>query len=270
MDDAMQAIRDAGTEVGRRAHELFPSGVLVADRDFALAEARTEALVANQDVPAIFEAAFDHDGVRIRADVLERLKDGAWGLREVKSSSGVKEVHLDDVAVQLYVLEGCGLRIPSAELIHIDTRHTRGEGPIDWRQFFSRVDVSAVARERQPRVPSLVAELHRTLALAGAPTVDPSSHCWTPYGCQFWEHCTAGKPEDWIYLLPRVRSARKEALLAAGVERITDIPDDVELGIIPDRIRDVIRSGRPFVSPDLGVRRSRDSAHPPSTLTSRR
>jgi Domain of unknown function(DUF2779) len=36
-------------------------------------------------------------------------------------------------------------------------------------------------------------------------------------------------------------------------ERITDIPDEVELGQIPDRIREVMRSGQPFVSSDLGA-----------------
>ena len=251
-DPTMQAIFDAGTDVGRRAHELFPGGVLVDDWDFARAVDRTAALMSNADVPAIFEAAFVHDGVRIRVDVLERLGDEVWGLREVKSTSDVKDVHLDDVAVQQYVLEGCRLRITSAELIHINTRYTRGVGPIDWRLFFSRADLTAVARERQASVAALVAEMQRTLLLPDAPTIAPSSHCGTPYGCEFWDHCTRDKPEDWIYRLPRVRTARKEALMAEGVERIADIPDDVELGAIPDRIRDVVRSGRPFVSPDLG------------------
>lgn len=251
-DPSMQAIFDAGTQVGRRAHELFPGGVLVDDWDFDRAVDRTETLMSKADVPAIFEAAFVHNGVRICVDVLERLGDGDWGLREVKSTSGLKDVHLDDVAIQQYVLEGCLLRITSAELIYINTRYTRGDGPIDWRLFFSRADLTAVTRRRQTSVSALVAEMQRTLVLPDAPTIAPSSHCWTPYGCEFWGHCTRDKPEDWIYHLPRVRTARKEALLAAGVERITDIPDDVELGEIPDRIRDVVQSGRPFVSPDLG------------------
>ena len=43
---------------------------------------RTAALMADRSVPAIFEAAFEHSGVRIRVDILERLLRGYWGLRE--------------------------------------------------------------------------------------------------------------------------------------------------------------------------------------------
>ena len=37
------------------------------------AVARTAALMADARVPAIFEAAFEYDGIRIRVDVMERL-----------------------------------------------------------------------------------------------------------------------------------------------------------------------------------------------------
>ena len=84
-----QAIFDQGHEVGRLAHGLFPGGVLVTEEPWQHGEAieRTRALLADPSVPAIFEAAFEHDGVRIRADVLERLAGGGFGLREVKASS---------------------------------------------------------------------------------------------------------------------------------------------------------------------------------------
>lgn len=249
-DSATDAIFMTGTEIGRMAHGLFPGGVCVETLHFAEAQARTQSLMADPRVPAIFEAAFDLDGVRIRADVLERLADGTWGLREVKSSSAVKDVHLDDVAVQWHVLEG-SVRVSSVEVIHVDTRYVRGAGPIDPRSFFVRADVMADAAERRPRIPAIIAELHGTLALDAAPEVEPSSHCWTPYDCEFWEHCTQAKPVDWIYHLPRVRTVQRDALRVAGIERITEIPVDVELSAIQARIREVLQTGRPFVSPDL-------------------
>ena len=106
-----------GREIGRHAHRLFPGGVLVDEEPWqhAQAVARTTALMADPAVPAVFEAAFVHDDVRIRVDVLERHSEG-WGLREVKSSTSVKEHHLDDVAVQMHVLAGAGVRVVSAEV----------------------------------------------------------------------------------------------------------------------------------------------------------
>ena len=75
----------------------------------AEAVARTAALMSDARVPAIFEAAFEYEDIRIRVDVLERLAHGTWGLREVKSSSGLKDHYLDDIALQTYVLRGAGV-----------------------------------------------------------------------------------------------------------------------------------------------------------------
>jgi hypothetical protein len=35
--------------------------------------------MTDERVPAIFEGAFEFDGVRVRVDVLERPANGAWG-----------------------------------------------------------------------------------------------------------------------------------------------------------------------------------------------
>jgi hypothetical protein len=78
------SLEDIGLKIGRMAHSLFPGGVLVEEAPWEHAKAvtRTAALMADRSVPAIFEAAFEHSGVRIRVDILERLLRGYWGLRE--------------------------------------------------------------------------------------------------------------------------------------------------------------------------------------------
>jgi hypothetical protein len=52
---------------------------LVSEEPWQHAEAvaRTAALMNDERVPAVFEAAFEYDGIRIRVDVVERLADGA-------------------------------------------------------------------------------------------------------------------------------------------------------------------------------------------------
>ncbi len=128
-----------GQEIGLHAHKLFPGGVLVAEEPWqhAQAVARTVALMADAAVPAVFEAAFVHDDIRIRVDVMERTPDG-WGLREVKSSTRVKDQHLDDVALQRHVLAGAGVPVSSAEVLHVNNGYLRGAGDVDWPGFFTR------------------------------------------------------------------------------------------------------------------------------------
>jgi predicted RecB family nuclease len=245
---------DAGTEIGRHAHALFPGGVLVEEDVSRHGEAveRTRTHLADGSVPAIFEAAFTHAGVRIRVDVLERLAGDAWGLREVKSAARVKDEHLHDVAVQRFALESSGLRVPSVEVIHVDTTYVRGDGQIDWRRYFHRQDVTAAVEPLRADIPRQVQSLHTVLALGEAPAIEPARHCFTPRECEFWAHCTREKPADWVFHLPR-RPDRFEALRAAGIERITDIPDDFPLSGKQALVRAVLREGREFVSADLGV-----------------
>jgi hypothetical protein len=229
-DAARQAIFDMGHEVGVAAHALFPGGVLVDEPYYRHAEAekRTRALLADPDVPAIFEAAFTHAGVRIRVDLLERLGEGRFGLREVKASTAVKPEHVPDLAVQKFVLRGCGLEVPSAELVHVDKTYVREEGPIDWARLFRREDMSRDVDATLAGVERRVAEMHDVLALGEAPDEEPGRRCHEPYDCEFWGHCTADRSAEWHLSFKR-----------AGGERRA-------------RWVDALRTGRPWVSAELG------------------
>ena len=173
---------EMGNEVGKRAHLLFPGGVLVAEEHWRHVEAmrRTRELIQDANVPAIFEAAFEHEGVRIRVDVLERLGDGRFGLREVKASGSVKEHHLDDLAVQCFVLEGCGLPMGSAELVHVNRDYVRGEGEIDWPRFFAREGCAAQVASRLPAMQGQLDAMHALLARDAAPAIEPGRQCKQP------------------------------------------------------------------------------------------
>jgi predicted RecB family nuclease len=250
---SVTALMEAGSEIGRRAQVLFPGGVLVDDAPWEhdQAVARTRGLVADPSVSAIFEAAFFHEGVRVRVDVLERLPDGTWGLREVKSGTRVKDVHLHDAAVQQFVLEGAGLAVSSVEIVHVDGTYVRGEGDVDWSGVFECVDVTARVTALMDDVADRVAELHRVLQRAEAPAIEPDRHCFTPFSCEFWAHCTREKPADWVVYYLRGRPKKLEALQAAGIDRLVDVPDALGLPHLHARARDVLRSGTTFVSPEL-------------------
>ena len=242
-----------GQQIGRHARSLFPGGALVAEgaQQHAQAVARTAVLMADTVVPAIFEAAFVHDDVRVRVDVLERRAEG-WALREVKSSSRVKDHHLDDVALQVHVLAGSGVFVRSAEVLHINTGYVRGAGDVDWPVFFVRADVAKAVEARRDGLPARLLAMRACLQLDAAPHVEPGGHCHAPYGCEFWDRCTASKPADWIAYLPRLSAARTQALDALGITAISAIPQGFPLTAKQAVIRDATVSGQPYVAPDLG------------------
>ncbi len=242
--------RAEGREIGRGAQRCYPGGVEVEERDFGAAHARTRVLLEDPNVPAIFEAAFEHGGVRVRADLLERLPDGRFGLREVKSAGALRPEHLDDLALQLWVLRGAGLALASAELWLVDATRPAEPGGIDWSQYFVRRDVLEEATFLAEDVAEQLDQQRAWLA-GGEPERAPSPHCRAPRPCEFLEHCTAGLPEDWIGRLPGLRSAEYEALRERGVLTIAAIPDSFPLKPRQARARQAQRGDGLVVAPGL-------------------
>jgi len=250
------SLEDVGLEIGRMAHLLFPGGVLVDEKpwEHSAAVARTAALMADRTVPAIFEAAFQYGGVRIRVDVLERLSRGYWGMREVKSSGEVKDHFHDDVALQIHVLRHSGVRLSSVQVLHVNKDYVRGQRGISSARFFRRVDVKTEARKRLKGIDMRLKEQRACLSLPQAPEIEPDGHCHDPYSCEHWERCTASKPTDWVFHMPNFSAARCAELKALGVESISKIPDDFRLSPRQNVIRDVTQNGKPFVASDLSER----------------
>jgi hypothetical protein len=242
-----------GLDIGREAHLLFGRGVEVTEEPWEHAEAvaHTAALMADAGVPAIFEAAFQYDAIRIRVDVLERLSSGSWGLREVKSSTGLKDHYIDDIALQAYVLRGAGVALASIELLHVNAAYVRGAGGIVWPEFFARLDVADDVAAALADLPGRLPAMRDCLNTGTPPEVEPGLQCGAPYPCEFWDRCTAHKPPDWVFYLPRRSAAQAEALAARSIEAISAIPPDFPLTARQAVIRDAVATGQPFVAPDL-------------------
>jgi len=121
-DPFTQLWLNTGTAVGALARQRFPGGLRVDEDHVHHDEAieKTRRALADPAVASIYEAAFTGNDVRIRADVLVRVGQDTFDLVEVKSSTGPRSEHEWDIALQLAVLEGSGIRIRRAELMHLD------------------------------------------------------------------------------------------------------------------------------------------------------
>ena len=253
-DLSTQAILAMGREIGLLAQRRFPGGVLVAPglRPREAAVAQTAKLLQDPGVPAIFEGAFEYEGVIVRVDILQRVPCAeshrlAWRLIEVKSSARVKDVHLDDLAIQRHVLLGAGLDIADTCLMHIDTDYWYEGGEVDLEALFALVDVSAVVVERQRNVPERLGAMKSMLLDPQAPVIEPDARCHSPHECPFWAHCTQDKPRRWIYYLPGPKKVVQQ-LAQEGIAVIDDIPDDANLSVTQRRVKDNLE----WVSPELG------------------
>jgi predicted RecB family nuclease len=247
-DPATRAILDMGTEIGELARQRFAGGSLVTtgfrQRDAALAQ--TVALMGNANVPAIFEGAFEHDGVLIRVDVLERIATG-WRLIEVKSSRRVKDVYIDDLAIQSQVLLGAGVSLAEVCLMHIDTGYLYDGGDVDLKRLFVIEDLTEAVRTRREHVPEQLAVMKAAVVAASPPAIEPDHHCHSPYECPFWAYCTRDKSARWIYHLPGGKQVIRR-LVDQGITTIDGIPDGTHLSPAQRRMKDNVE----WISPKLG------------------
>jgi hypothetical protein len=181
----------SGDAVGAIARQLYGRGaghVVSFDRGLRAAIDATRALVAAGGSEPIFEATFDHEGVSVRVDVLDRSAPEPR-LIEVKSGTRVKDHYLDDCAIQAWALAGAGLPPRQIVVATIDTTFVYpGDGR--YEGLLVEHDVTELVHERLKNVPPLVAGTRATLADLDEPAIAVGKQCRTPHACEFYGHCS--------------------------------------------------------------------------------
>jgi hypothetical protein len=219
---AQQAVFDSGTDVGILAQELFPDGIMIPYEGLSYAEqlAMTEDAL-NRGEKTIYEAAFSFDGVFVKVDILHRGKVG-WEVYEVKSSTDCKDVYLNDIAVQNYVIAGSGLPITRACLVHINNSYVR-HGDIEVEKLFAIQDVTEKVLTRQANVSGNLTDM-RTVLGEDIPSIDIGPHCDKPYACDFKGHCWSHIPAESVFSLRDHGKPDPFNLYRQGIINLRDVP----------------------------------------------
>lgn len=186
-----------GHAVGAEACEQCPGGVMVDPiPDLSAAIAKTRALLDYGHRKPIFEATFKYQDVLVRCDILEPEGEDGWHLIEVKSSTKVKSEHLRDLATQVWVAQGAGIRVVRASI-----RHLNGDFVLalagDYTGLFRDTELLA---EIKPMIAhrSVIAETALAMLHEAEPACTTGKHCKTPYPCDFQAYCRsreAARPE---------------------------------------------------------------------------
>lgn len=227
VDQGRQAVFDSGTDVGKLAQDLFPGGVEIAFDDGTLEEqiARTREMMS-AGVSVLYEATFRHSGILAKADILRRTAEG-WELYEVKSSTGLKDIYLEDIAVQYHVLKGAGIPIVRAGLVHINTGYIR-QGALEPENLFAIRDLTDPVIAHQPVVEANLERLRAALT-GGEIESDIGPHCFDPYECDFRGHCWSHIPENSVFDLRDHGRPDAFELYRRGIVHLMDVPSK-ELG----------------------------------------
>jgi hypothetical protein len=230
----LQALFDQGNEVGAKAREYFPGGVLIDNKpwDFTGALHKTRELIAN-GASVIYEAAFEFAGCYARADIIQYSPDTKrWKIFEVKSSTKVKPEQLDDVGLQAWIMAKSGLPIEQINIVHLNNEFRYP----DLTNLFTIVDVTEQIREQYLNIQPKVRDILTTIRQPDIPNIDIGSYCNDPTECGFVEHCWQQKniPETSVFNLPSIRD-KKWDLYYDGIINLDD-PRLTDLNPLQERV----------------------------------
>ena len=183
----LQALFETGHAIGEQATALFPGGQLVpCEQTPVQAQVATTRSWIGPGVGTLYEAAFLEQNVFARVDILHRGPEG-WELYEVKSSTRLRKVYLQDVALQAWVLQQAGLVLSKVGLVLLD------QPPHPWATSapprFVTHDLTGEVQALQTFIQAEIVTLQGMLQRGGCPAVATGPQCSRPYRCQFHGHC---------------------------------------------------------------------------------
>ena len=226
IDEAQESLFNEGNNIGELAKELFPGGeeVKFASDDFNGMVTRTKELIAN-GTDVIYEATFKENGIFVMADILVR-NDDKWDMYEVKGSSGIKNVHIDDASIQWHALSQ-SVPLNRVYIAHINNQYIR-RGKLEITKLFAIEDITDSVLEKQNEILPNLSKMAE-IVKGELPDIDIGGHCNDPYACDFhdfcWKHISYPSVFDISYA-----NGKQWELYYKGILKIEDIPNNFSLG----------------------------------------
>lgn len=218
---------EIGHDVGKYAQRLFPGGIdcgfeITGDR---IKSAQLTQQAINVGKQVIYEAAFEYDGLLCFADIL--VKDGnQWIIYEVKSSTSVKDYHINDAAFQYYVISN-NIPVKDAFVVYLNNQYVR-MGEIDIVQLFVKESVLERAIDLHDEIETNVKEYKKIAASKMIPDIKLGKQCSDPFDCDFKGHCWKDVPEYSVFDIQNMRGKQYE-LYNMGITELKDIPNGFDL-----------------------------------------
>ena len=244
-DTVTQHIFDQGHLVGELAKKLFPQGIDISAEDFMGNISITKELLKKRK--PLFEAGILAGKLYSRVDILCPANEDEWDIVEVKSSTNVKDVHINDVTFQRYCCNQSGLNIRKCSLALINNKYVR-DGEIDPEGLFNIHDVSDRAEEASVGIQDKIDGILEVVSQDECPEMLIGPHCKDPYECPLtdcWDHL----PEHNIFTL-YYSGKRAFEMYNSGIVTIGEIPNNYILNEQQRIQQACVARGEPYVDRD--------------------
>ncbi len=186
-DMGNEAVFANGNKVGDLARHLFGEDYTLIEYNTNYQDMinKTKEAIDNKN-KVICEASFSYDGNFISVDILKVVNNGLE-IFEVKSSTEVKDIYIDDVSYQTWVLNKLGFNVVKSSIVYVNNQYVKN-GDLDIKEFFVIRDVTDLID--LVKVEDNVSELKRVLNSKVEPNIGLSNSCVKPYDCPYFKYCT--------------------------------------------------------------------------------
>ncbi|MEW6562801.1 MAG: DUF2779 domain-containing protein [Pseudomonadota bacterium] len=197
----------------------------------------------------LFEAGFVAEHALAFADIMLPVRkqgERRWKMIEVKSSTTVKDYHIDDVAIQAYIALRAGVNLDSIKLACVDSNWIYRGGD-QYKGLLVETDLTEEAMAREGEVSTWIEEAQKVAARKRMPSLKTGDHCLKPFDCGFYEYCRSNVsavefPAIW---LPHVKKKQPKELLENDQLDMRSVPDAL-LNSIQQRVKQCTLSGKSF------------------------
>lgn len=197
---AREVVLANGTAVGELARNLFGEYINIEfNTDLNVMIEDTKKMLKNKP-NIITEASFDYDNNFCSVDILKNNLDGVE-IYEVKSSTDVHDIYLDDASYQYFVLSNLGLNVKKVCIVYINKQCVRGK-ELEIEKLFNIQDITDIAKSKQNEIKKNIEMANKYMDEHNEdsePNNDIGMHCSNPYKCEFWEYCTRNLPKPNVF-----------------------------------------------------------------------
>ncbi|MBR3490034.1 MAG: DUF2779 domain-containing protein [Bacilli bacterium] len=172
----------------------------------------------------IAEASFRFENAFCSVDILKNDIDGVE-VYEVKSSTEIQDIYLDDVAFQVYILRHLGYRVKKANIVYLNSEYVR-HGDLELDKLFIIEDITEAIKPREALVKDNITRILNNLNNKEEIENDIDSYCFKPYECPFIEYCMKDLPKPNVFDIRRMKITDKLKLYKAGKISFEDLVNE--------------------------------------------
>lgn len=217
---------DSVLEQGNMVHEvakyLFGQHINIEYTD-NLSQMISDTMVTLESYQnvVITEATFNDKSNFCSVDILKKNNEN-YEMYEVKSSTEIRDIYVNDLAYQYYVLTSLGLNVTKCSIIILNNKYVR-HGDLDLEQLFMEQDITNNVIDLQDTVRENTKSINEYMKQESEPNDDIDIKCFQPYPCPFFKYCTRHIPSDNIFNIANMHTSKKIKLYKNGIYTYHDL-----------------------------------------------